>query len=70
MKDLKAVYWNKYKVTDNKIVEITDAGPQKHIRKLLDSSYQGVKILFVFAYDNTAGDDQVSVDSYQKYLLP
>ena len=43
---------------------------KKHIRKLLDSSYQGVKILFVFAYDNTAGDDQVSIDSYQKYLLP
>ena len=37
---------------------------------MLDSSYQGVKRLFVFAYDNTAGDDQVSVDSYQKYLLP
>ena len=32
--------------------------------------YQGVKRLFVFAYDNTAGDDLVSVDSYQKCLLP
>ena len=37
---------------------------------MLDSSYQGVKRLFVFAYDNTAGNNQVSVDSYQKYLLP
>ena len=37
---------------------------------MLDSSYQGLKRLFVFAYDNTAGDDRVSVDSYQKYLLP
>ena len=40
------------------------------MRELLDSSYQGVKRLFVFAYDNTAGNNQVSVDSYQKYLLP
>ena len=28
------------------------------------------KRLFVFAYNNTNGDDQVSVDSYQKYFLP
>ena len=55
---------------DNKVVEITDANAEKHIRELLDSSYQGVKRLFVFAYDNTAGNNQVSVDSYQKYLLP
>ena len=26
--------------------------------------------MFVFAYNNTNGDDQVSVDSYQKYFLP
>ena len=31
---------------------------------------QGVKRLFVLAYDNTAGDNQVSVDSYKKYFLP
>ena len=37
---------------------------------MLDSSYQGVKRLFAFAYDNTAGNNQVSVDSSQKYLLP
>ena len=36
---------------------------------MLDSSYQGVKRLFVFAYENAAGNNQVSVDSYQKYLL-
>ena len=33
------VYWNKYKVIDNKIVEITDANAEKHIIELLDSSY-------------------------------
>ena len=37
---------------------------------MLDSSYQGVKRLFVLAYNNTAGDNQVSVDSYKKYFLP
>ena len=37
---------------------------KKYIRELLDSSYQGVKRLFVLAYDNTAGNDQVSVDSF------
>ena len=26
--------------------------------------------MFVFAYGNTAGNNQVSVNSYQKYLLP
>ena len=36
---------------------------------MLDSSYQRVKRLFVFAHDNTAGDNRVSVDSHQKYLL-
>ena len=37
---------------------------------MLDSSYQGVKKLFVLAYDNTAGDNQVSLDSSKKYFLP
>ena len=66
----RPVYWNKYKVIDNKVVEITDANAEKHIRELLDSSYQGVKRLFVLAYDNTAGNNQVSVDSFKKYFLP
>ena len=35
---------------------------------MLDSSYQGLKRLFVFAYDNTAGDDRVSVDSENQKL--
>ena len=29
----RPVYWNKYKVIDNKTVEITDAGAEKHIRE-------------------------------------
>ena len=65
----RPVYWNKYKVIDNKVVAIAAANAEKHIRELLDSSYQGVKRLFVLAYDNTAGDDQVSVDFFKKYVL-
>ena len=66
----KSIYWNKYKVTDNKIVEIAANNEERYIRELLDSSYQGVKRLFVLAYNNTAGDNQVSVDSFKKYFLP
>ena len=40
------------------------------MRELLDSSCQGVNRLFVLAYDNTEGNNQVSVDSYKKYFLP
>ena len=58
-------YWNEYKVTPHKVVEIAVANREKHIRELLDSSCQGVKRLFVLADDNTAGDNQVSVDSYK-----
>ena len=37
---------------------------------MLDSSYQGVKRLFVIAYNNTEGNNQVSIDSSKKYFLP
>ena len=66
----RSIYWNKYKVIDNILVEITTNNEEKYIRELLDSSYQGVKRLFVLAYNNTAGDNQVSVDSFKKYFLP
>ena len=66
----RPVYWNKCKVTDNKVVEIAAENGEKYIRELLDSSYQGVKRLFVLAYNNTAGNDQVSFDSYTKYFFP
>ena len=66
----RPIYWNEYKVTPNKIVEIVAVNHEKYIRELRDSSCQGVKRLFVLAYNNTAGNDQVSVDSYKKYFLP
>ena len=66
----RPIYWNEYKVTPNKTIEITAVNDVKYIRELLDSSCQGVKRLFVLAYNNTAGNNQVSVDSYKKYFLP
>ena len=65
----RSVYWNIYKVTDNIVVQIAAQNEEKYIKELLDSSCQGVKRLFVLAYDNT-GDNQVSVDSYKKCFLP
>ena len=38
----RSIYWNKYKVVDNILVEITDNNEEKYIRELLDLSYQGV----------------------------
>ena len=35
---------------------------------MLDSGWQGVKRLFVFAYNNKEGDNNVSADSYEKYF--
>ena len=43
---------------------------EKYIRELLESSYQGIKRLFVLAYDNTEGNNQVPIDSSKKYFLP
>ena len=37
---------------------------------MLDSSYQGVKRLFVLAYYNTESNNQVSIDSFKKDFLP
>ena len=66
----RPIYWNEYKVTPNKTVELAAVNDVKYIRELLDSSCQGVKKLFVVAYNNPAGNNQVSVDSYKKYFLP
>ena len=66
----RPIFWNEYKVIPNKIVEIAAENGEKYIRELLDSSYQGVERLFVLAYNNTAGNGQVSIDSHKKYFLP
>ena len=51
------IYWNKYKVNSDKIVEIAAVNDVKYIRELLDSSCRGVKRLFVLGYNNAAGND-------------
>ena len=51
-------------------MEIATNNGVKHRRELLYSSYHGVNRLFVLAYDNTAGNNQVSVNSCKKYFLP
>ena len=48
----RTVYWNEYKIIDNEVVEIAADNEEKYIRELLDSSWQGVKRLFVLAYNN------------------
>ena len=66
----RSIYWNKCKVIENTVVQFSDENLEKYIKELLDSSYQGVKRLFVLAYDNTEGNNQVSIDSSKKYFLP
>ena len=66
----RSVYWNKYKVTDNIVVSLNAAKEEKYVRERLDASFEGVKRLFVLAYDNRGVDDQVSVDSFKKHFLP
>ena len=65
----RPVYWNKNKVIDNMLVHIANHNEEKYIRELLDSSCQGVKRLFVLAYDNKEGNNKVSSDSFKKYFL-
>ena len=65
----RPIYWNEYKVIPNKIVEIAVNNEEKYIKELLDSSYQGVKRLFVLAYNNTTGNNQVSIDSYKNIFF-
>ena len=65
-----SIYWNKFKVIDNRVVETADNNEEKYIRELLDLSYQGVKRLFVLAYDNTEGENKVSIDSSKTYFPP
>ena len=56
---------------DNIKVEIARVNDEELIKQLLDSSYQGVKRLFVIAYSNTDRDaNRVDADSFKKYVLP
>ena len=57
----RSVYWNKYKVIDNILVQIVTQNEEYHIRKLLDSSYYLIRVkrLFFLAYNKTARNDQL-----------
>ena len=61
--------FKRYKVVDDRVVEIADNNEEKYIREFLDSSYQGVKRLFVLAYYNTEGNNQVSIDSSKIFFF-
>ena len=61
----RSVYWNKYKIIPNKTYDEND-----RIRELLDSSYQGVKRLFVLAYRDRSSANRVTPNSHRKYFLP
>ena len=69
MKDLKDQFINKYKVINSKKVEIERINDEENLREFFDSSYQGVKRLFVLAYDNIAGNNQVSVDPFKTAFI-
>ena len=65
----RSIYWNKYKVIDNIKVNIVANNEEKYRSELLDSSYQRVKRLFVLAYNNKEGNNQVSINSFKKHFL-
>ena len=65
----RSIYWNIYKVIDNTSLEIAANNEENYMRKLLDSTYQEVIRLFLLAYDNTAGNNQVPTNSFRKYFL-
>ena len=58
----RPVYWNKYKINPNKAYE------NDNIRELLDSSYQGVKRLFILAYRDQGGANRVTADFHRRYF--
>ena len=61
----RPVYWSKYKIVPNKTYDGDDK-----LRELLDSSYQGVKRLFVLAYRDQGCANRVTPDSHRRYFLP
>ena len=59
----RPVYWNKYKINPNKAHDEND-----NIRELLDSSYQGVKRLFILACRDQGGANRVTADFHRRYF--
>ena len=61
----RPLHWKKYRIIPNKTYDENDT-----IRELIDSSYQGVKRLFVLAYRDQGGANRVTADSQRRYFLP
>ena len=63
----RPVYWNKY-ITK---MESKDLNNGNFTTFYLDASFQGVRRLFVLAFDNTdGGDKKLQRNSHRKYFLP
>ena len=63
----RPAYWNEYKTN----IEPQNLDNNNLTRFYLDASFQGVKILFVLAFDNTDnGNKKVGNKSYRKCFLP
>ena len=61
------MYWNVYKSK----IETKTADNNNLKRFPLDASFQGVRRLFVLAFDNTEnGNNKVERNSHRKYFLP
>ena len=67
----RSVYWNSYETKPAKIIK-----QGKNIHELLNTSFQGVKRLFVLAYfinapaNNNPADDTAGIKNNKKYFLP
>ena len=62
----RSVYWNEYKSK----IETKNLDANYVMRFPLDASFQGVNRLFVLAFNNTDGDNNVERDGHRKYFLP
>ena len=63
----RSVYWNSYQKKPEKVIE-----KGKDLYKLLNASFQGIKILFVLAYvvAADAANDEADIKDNKNYFLP
>ena len=64
-----SIYGNKYKIIFNKDRVNPPNNGTYYIRELLNSNYQGVKRLFVLAYDDRTTDDKDDTDRELKLIF-
>ena len=60
----KSVYWNNYQTIPAKVIN-----NETNMYELLSVSFQGVKRLFVLAYDAT-DNDEAGIKNNRRYFLP